>query len=289
MENELIGKRRLIIILVVATVVVFVALVWVAEKFLPRGRPSSQSPTQTIGLLASSDCTHTIAYWKAHPELYPAQVIIGGVVYQERELEALLSDDSQELPQQLRVQMAVAFMNNQAGADQGPIETALFEAYGWLVAHPSGSQVTADDLKAGQQLFYQLEAYNQGLGGVEACESVLSVTKTGAPAGMATTGLAQPGASITPSATSTPPVTDTGTLMPTTPSLIYSSPTPSDTPQPPTNTPAKTKAPTPTKTPKPPTPTNTPKPPTPTDTPKPATPTFTLPPLPSPTFTLPPT
>ena len=291
MENELITKRRLIILLVIATVVIFVALVWLIAKSLPWGRGGTQDPTATTGVLVARDCTHPVGYWKDHPELFPAQMIIGGIAYQDRELEALLSDDSQELSQQLKVQMAVAFMNNQAGADQGPIEAVLFEAYGWLVQHPTGSETTAEDVVAGQQLFNELERYNLGLGEVTACETAFSVTKTGTGTGISATELLQ--LSGTPTLTGTPTSTETlppGVGFPTTQVTTFSTPTPSATHPHATNTPVNTtQAPTSTKT-KPPaptfTPTHTPEPPTPTNTTEPPTPTYTLVPLPTPTWTL---
>jgi hypothetical protein len=297
MENEINTKRGLIIILVVATVVIFVAVVWVIATSLPWGKRGAQQSTATLGVLVASDCTRPVAYWKDHPELFPTQLIIGGVTYQERELEALLTDDNQELTQQLKVQLAVAFMNNQAGADQTSIETALFEAYGWLVQHPASSQVSSDELAVGKQLLDLLNAYNLGLGEVAACETASSLAKTNTPSAIATEILLQASGIPTSSTTPSPTVTSTSlaTQVPTTPLPIFNSPTASATsPQHPTNTPVKTtqaptatntlKPPTPTNTPKPPTPTNTIEPPTPTNTPEPPTPTFPPEDTPTPTF-----
>ena len=178
MENEIINKRRLIVIMVVVTVVIFVVLVWLITTYQPwdlLGLPGpNTSPTEPV----ATNCTFPLVYWKAHPELYPSQIVIGGIVYKERELGALLSDDTQDTSQQLKAQLVVAFLNNRAGADQSPIETILFDAYGWLVQHPAGSQMTNGELEAGRQLYNLLETYNLGLAGVGPCEAALSITKT---------------------------------------------------------------------------------------------------------------
>ncbi len=298
MENEIIPKRSLIILLVIGTVVIFVALVVLIAIAGPRGKPDAQGATTTANPQLVRNCTYPLAYWKDHPELFPSQLIIGGIDYRERELDALLLDESQDLAQQLKVQLAVAFMNGQSGADQAPVESVVFDAYGWLVAHPAGSQVTEDDLSTGRQLFNELEAYNLGQAGVPACQASLLETGMGTSTGIVTGTFSltvYPGSSLTPSETPT----QAGTLLnpsitprPTTSQPAAASPTPSPTRTSPppsrTFTPTTvntTQAPSPTHTAEPPTPTNTPEPPTPTNTPKPPTPTFTPPYTWTPTFT----
>jgi hypothetical protein len=283
MENEILAKPRLIIILVVATVVVFIALVWLIAAFQPWELLGVQNPTASASQQAAINCTHATSYWADHPELLPQQVIIGGVVYKERELEALLSDDSQDVAQQLRMQLAVVFLNSQSGADQSAIEGVIFQAYGWLVQHPAGSQVTEDELAAGRRYHDELEAYNLGQGGVNPCEASQLMTKTSTLPATVITELS-PTTSLT--VTSTPSVSPTPTAYTATATIGFASPTtrPTQTSEPPvqhpTNTPNEpTKAPTPTNTPKP---TDVP-----TFTPSPS-PAPTLPPSPTPSPTLPP-
>lgn len=287
MENEITTKRGLILILVVATVAVFVGLVWLIATYMPWNLLGFSSPSVTATAWTERNCTYPVSYWKAHPELYPPQMVIGGTIYKERELEALLSDETQNPAQQIKVQLAVAFLNILGGADQSRIETTIFEAYGWLVQHPAGSQVTEDELEAGTRLFRLLEAYNDGLSGVALCEGVqiptliASSTPTETPTVLLTT---------TPSQTATPSPSETPTPIEFTATATYflfvptrtTKPTTEPPPQVPTNTPVQpTEPPAPTKTQPPPnTATFTPPPP--------PTATFTPPPLPSPTFTNPP-
>jgi hypothetical protein len=302
MENEIVNRRWLIVTLVTVTVVIFLGLVWLIAVFKPWNLLGLEGSTGTPDAQGLTNCTYPVSYWKAHPELYPAQLIIGGTVYKERELEALLADDSQETDQQIRVQLAVAFLNNQSGADQSSIEATIFDAFGWLVKHPTGSQVSEAELATGGQLLQVLLAYNTGSRGVAACE-VVATLKTLAPAGTASMPAGTNG-KITSTATLTGTPTMTGTSRNTTQSPLGTpSPTntrtvaPSQTPTrtfsagatfTPTmqiSTPTNTTAPTFTNTPLP-SFTSTP-PDTPTMTPPP-TPTYTPPPPPTPTYTPPP-
>ncbi len=281
MENEFVSRRRQIFILVAASVVVFVGLVWLIAAIRPWDLLGVQIPTQTASQQVVRDCTRPITYWKAHPELYPQQVLISGVAYQETELEALLSDDSQELTQQLKAQLVVAFLNDQAGADQSSVEATVFDAYGWLQQHPPGSQPTEADIALGRQLFDALETYNLGLAGVAPCAAGQVSTRTVGPTQTFAAEM-----TLTPTEVSVPIASQTSTLtvLAATDTVVY---------LPPTEIPTRTSKPPvqfPTNTPRPPTapppPTDTPRPPdTPTFTPAP--PTSTLPPTTPPTPTLP--
>ena len=75
-------KRGLIPILVIATVVIFVGLVWAISTFLPLNLAAAPSPTFTANApRVAVNCTSPIGYWMQHPGLYPAQVVIGEQVY----------------------------------------------------------------------------------------------------------------------------------------------------------------------------------------------------------------
>jgi hypothetical protein len=278
MIHETITKRRLAILLILAVVVIFAGFAWLALNNLPFDQMGRQTPTDTAAARAESDCTQPLAYWRAHPELYPPQVFIGDVAYKERELEALLLNDSQEPAQQLKVQLVVAFLNSQAGADQSLIEPTLFEAYGWLVEHPAGSQVTEAGLAEGRQMILALEDFNLGLAGVPACEGIGAATRT------STSGASQtPPFSPTPSPTVTATASGTLTAIEIT---ATATPTATRSAAPPVVYPTDTEI----------SPT---RPPAPTDTPRPAdtatsmpttapTATFVLPPLPTDTIVPPP-
>lgn len=281
MDNETFTRRRLFIVIIVVTVLIFIALLWFVATRLPWNRLGFEKPTSTFSLQLARNCTYPLTYWEAHPELYPTKVIIGGVVYRERELEALLSDDSQEVGQLIKTQLAVAFLNGLAGADQRSLESTMFDAYGWLILHPAGSPMTAAELRSGKQLITILQAYNLGLLGIAPCEIISGAAMTATAAGVIMEETSQ-----TPSQTFTATGTETATPTATIPvGTIY---TPSRTPIPSTP-PPRNSTPTATRY-SPPQPTKTPttQAPTPTWTKVPDTPTYTPPPPPTSTFTPPP-
>ncbi len=285
MENEIVSRRRQIFILVAASVVVFIGLVWLIAAIRPWDLLGVEISTQTASQPVVRDCTRPITYWKAHPELYPPQVLIGGVAYEETELEALLSDDSQELAQQIKAQLVVAFLNDQAGADQDSIEATVFDAYGWLQQHPPGSQPTEADKALGRQLFDALETFNLGLADVAPCASGQVYTRTVRPTQTIALDMTLTPTEVSVSAASQ---TSTLTVLAATDTMVYIPPTviPTRTSKPPVQNPTNTPRP-PTA---PPPPTDTPRPPdTPTNTPLPPSPTLPppTPTLPAPTPTLP--
>jgi hypothetical protein len=278
-------KRGLVVILVIATVVLFVGAVWVIVTYLPQSLVAAPSPTITADTpRVAVNCAAPIVFWKQHPELFPAQAVIGGQVYKAGELAKIFSGQNGDLATKLQAQLTVAYLNILSGADQSYIETTIFEAYAWLVQHPAGSQVTDSEQGEGTRLFNLLEAYNLGLTGVKPCE-VAGLIVTEASTATETATLT---ASLTPSETGTPPpsetpvpteitATDTYAFIPPTRAATWTSEPPiqypTDTPVPPTQAPSPTNMPVPTEA-----PTNTPKtpePPTPvpTETPTPTVPT----------------
>jgi len=274
MENEITTKRGLILILVVATVAVFIGLVWGISTLVPWNLLGFPSPsiTATVALVEKS-CTHPVSYWMEHPELYPPQMVIGGKVYEAKDLRGILADETQNLTQQIQAQLVGVFLNTLAGADQSSIEKTIFEAYGWLVQHPAGSKVLDGDVEAGARLFKVLEAYNDGLSGVALCAGlqvptlVITSTPTETPTFLLTLTTSQ---TITPSVGETPtPVELTATptyffYIPTRTRIPTTEPPiqiPTDTPVQPTNPPAPTNT-----SPPPETPTSAP-PPIPTEAP----------------------
>jgi hypothetical protein len=300
MEKVITEKRGLVIILVIATVFVFVGLVWAIATYLPLNLSGLPSPSFTATTpLAGKNCTYPVAYWKNHPELYPAQLIIGGQVYKAKDIEGIFLDETADPTVQLQAQLAGAYLNFLSGADQSYVEATIFEAYGWLVKHPAGSVLTDSEREAGTRLFTILQTYNQGLTEVALCEPGIFLTITGT---ITATGTPTILLTITPSQTisTTPSETPAQTSSPTMVLTIVRTPTPTTgVPGAPSLTPTHRISPSATDTPvntiAPPTlaatstPTNTPTQTftptdTPTFTPLPS-PTFTFTPPPSPTFT----
>lgn len=284
MENEITKKRGLVLILVVATVIVFVGMVWMIATFIPRDRSGIPTPSVTVGTSGlETNCTYPVSFWRDHPEYYPPQITLGGVEYQAKDLRAMLSGETQDPTVQLQAQLVGAFLNILAGADQSPVESTVFEAYGWMVQHPAGNQITDSEREAGSRLYNVLEAYNLGLAGVTSCQGVTSLALTEAGLATETPTIFL---TLTPSETPTPTPseTPTPTYQPETP--IPTGVNPSRTPIPTTARPVAPSS-TPTQKPPPP-PTNTPIPPTkaPTSTNRPTQPAPSLtPPLPKPTLT----
>ncbi len=290
MDNVITDKRGLVIILVVATVVVFVGLVWGITKFLPLNIFSGSSASDTPDApVIGKNCTYPVTYWQEHPERYPSQIVIGGQVYKAKDVSGILSDGPQDIWLQLQAQLTGVYLNFLAGADQNKIEAAIFEAYGWLVRNPASTELSDSEREAGNKLVNILLAYNQGLTDVPACEPGLTLTVAGIGTITQTSELLLTGTpSETP--TSTPSETPTPTNYPTIP--ISTLAIPSRTPIPATvaptyviSTPTHSTS---TSTTNP--PTNTSAPPTATHTPRPPTATIepTLPPTNTITPTFPP-
>ncbi len=264
MGNPITEKRGLLIVLIVGTVVVFVGLLWGIATFLPVTLPVSPGQTDTVeAMRVNENCASPVGYWVNHPELYPAQLVIGDKVYQGRELDQVFSGQT-DLPALIQAQLAGAYLNILMGADQSYIQSTIFEAYGWLVAHPVGSQVGVAELEEGKRLLSLLEAYNQGMTGVPACRSAVQyiATRVSLESSTSTTSVTETAVAsgtIEASETATPTDTEvslpgytyvapTRTPTPTTAVPVYFSPTPTPTrttAPPPTNT----TAPTPTRTP----------------------------------------
>jgi hypothetical protein len=286
MGNQTTDKRGLIIILIVGTVIVFIGLLWAIATFLPLNVPASASPTETEEApRVIENCASPLGYWVRHPELYPSQLVIGDRVYKAEELDVVFSDQS-ELRALLQAQLASAYLNVLMGADQSYIQSTIFEAYGWLVAHPLGSQVGVIEAEDGKRLLNLLEAYNLGMTGVPACKSALPFASTRVSVKVET-ATGEP--TTTPSETTTLTPSELPTMVEYTPTetYIFIQPTraATRTPEPPIQFPTRT----PVQATEAPPPTNTQRPPdTATVAPPPATPTYTLPPAPSATYTLPP-
>ncbi len=284
MDKAITEKRGIWILLVIATVIVFIGLVWLIVRFLPLSfslAPESSPTGDSARLLVN--CTSPVGYWEEHTELYPSQLVISGQVFKANQLKQVLAGQNGDLAGRLQAQLTAAYLNISMGANQSYIEATIFEAYRWLVDHQAGSEISADDEAAGTRLYNLLDAYNQGLTGVAPCEPS-SMANTAGPASASQTATITPSFTPSPTASPTPSETPTATIAYETVSPPTRTPTPTKES---TRPPAPTSQPSSTASPFVP-PTNTPQPPTPTKTTPPPAATFTQPPLPSATFTPPP-
>src|SRR4030065_785984 len=169
MENDINTKRGYVLILVIATVIFFVGLVWLIATYLPRDLFGFPGPGfTTAALRVEKNCTYPISYWKEHPELYPPGLVLGNKVYQVNDIQGILSGEVQDSSAQLQAQLVGTFLNILSGADQGLIETTIFQSYNWLIQHPDGSQISDSERETGLRYYNVLEAYNLGLAGVAA-------------------------------------------------------------------------------------------------------------------------
>ncbi len=168
----MITKRILILILVVATVTVFIGLVWLIATKIPWSQLSFPNPSFTAGSAQTGrNCTYPVTYWREHPESYPSRIVIGAVEYQAEDIRVILSNETTDLPRQLQAELVGTFLNTLSGANQSLIESAIFQAYTWLVENPDGNQVADQEREAGSRVYDELEAYNHGLAGVAACQA----------------------------------------------------------------------------------------------------------------------
>jgi hypothetical protein len=288
MGNVIIRKRGLLVTLVIATLILFIGLVWLIARYLPLNSTAIPIPSATKDMpRVVLNCASPVAFWKEHPEYYPAQLVIGGQVYKAADLDQIFSDQIGDLSAKIKAQLAAVYLNILSGADQSYIETTIFEAYGWLVDHPVGSQLTDTDQADGTRLFNLLDAYNLGLTGVAPCDIAFLTQQTEKSSDTPTvtfTGTFTPSPTETFSIGDTPAPSSTETNMP-----FYTVEVPTRTSKPTTtqpiiNPPTSTHTPEPSATTKP---TDTPIP-SPSDTPEPTktpppSPTITKTPPPSPT------
>jgi hypothetical protein len=261
MEHLLSEKRGLLILLVITTVLVFIGLVWAIVTYLPLTSAASPSPSDTLEAPRMAlNCASPVAFWVKHPEYYPSQLIIAGKVYLAVEIKGIFEHANSDLPAKLQAQLVAAYLNTLSGAEQSYIQATMFEAYGWLVEHPSGNQLQPSDQDEGTRLLNLLEAYNLGQTGVAPCETAYltqqaemsRITDTPTP-----TYTDTPNPSETSSASDTPQPTQTEPYQPVI-TVVQPSKTPTRTsgaPIIPTQAPTFTRAPTqitpPTNTPKP--------------------------------------
>jgi hypothetical protein len=110
------------------------------------------------------NCTHSIGYWKQHPETWPVDGLIFGKVAYTKE-EALLIFDAHhrgDATYILAYQLIAARLNILNGADPSFLEKTLVDADAWLVANPLGSKPKNPGRKEGIALAEVLEMYNNG-------------------------------------------------------------------------------------------------------------------------------
>jgi hypothetical protein len=229
-------------------------------------------------------CTHTLGYWKTHPEAWPVEEVeMGGVTYSQEEALLIFDTPSKgDATYLLAHQLLGTKLNIASGAIGEVIEGTITESDTWLVENPLGSRPKGTARQSGIELAEALETFNAGDVGPGGCDEeevdhqpsetptptptkelkILSGetnTPTGTPTSTPTrtstptpthtstaTSVEERAATATPTTTSTDLPTATATSTPTYTSTPTSTGTPTATA---TSTPTSTSTATPTETP----------------------------------------
>jgi hypothetical protein len=283
----------------------------VMEVFNTEGE---EAPAAAVVEADETNCTYPVVYWQDHPDEWPAEIVIGGVLLNKDAARSVYAAADPDVQTGLIRQVYTAFLNIIHGADMRVMENVLKDAVLWLEANPPGVQLSEFNRRQGLDIVQLVENYNNGYLGPGVCPGA-PVTATPSPViptlTPSETAVLPTAAFPTQPLLSTPlrlpsptssfrqaspqptlnPTVPTPTLQPTTSTAPTLQPSPTLFPGSPTLAPIQTFPPSPTRlTPTPsrtPLPTLTPPPPTntprPTNTPPPPTNT------PRPTSTPPPT
>lgn len=112
---------------------------------------------------SGNGCTHTIGYWKTHPEAWPVNsVTVGGVTYQQSTAISILEapvrgDKSISLAKQL----IGSILSVADGAESSCISGVINAADAWLLEH-GGVASGQKQWDGGDDLHDDLDAYNNG-------------------------------------------------------------------------------------------------------------------------------
>jgi hypothetical protein len=131
----------------------------------------------------ADDCTHSMEYWRNHPESWPVeQLTIGDVVYSKMEILRLLELSPPDFYLiRLAQQLPAAQLNIFKGANPEDIEPVINAVNEWFLQHPLGSPVEDDQSKTLTDLSDSLESYNLGLIGPGMCEDEVNTLVTDTP------------------------------------------------------------------------------------------------------------
>jgi hypothetical protein len=128
----------------------------------------SPTPTATPD---SNNCTHTMGYWKNHPEAWPVEEItIGGVTFAKAAVLTILETaPGGDATYVLVHQLIAAKLNTLKGTDPITVAVTITDADNWLSVHPLGSDPSDPDRAQGIALAEILDGYNNGLIGPDHC------------------------------------------------------------------------------------------------------------------------
>jgi hypothetical protein len=115
-----------------------------------------------LGTIINDDaCPKGLGYWKNRRELWPTDCLeVGGELLDGDALEALLSSRGGDPVLKLARHLTATLFNLELGSDP-VIVPVTEEADAFLVEHPPGSTLTADERREATALKTLLEAYNE--------------------------------------------------------------------------------------------------------------------------------
>ncbi len=120
-----------------------------------------------LGTIVNDDfgpvfCPRDPGYWKRHVEDWPVQqLLLGGVVYDQPGLLALLRSGGSDAATKLARQLVATQLNLASGSDR-VIQPVVDEADDFLALFPPGSRPRCQDKALAEALKDELEIYNDG-------------------------------------------------------------------------------------------------------------------------------
>ncbi len=121
--------------------------------------------TRTVAQIEAQEeknCTYSMDYWIDHVERWPTLIGLGGKTYTSKDAADLFQNWRSNLASALAANLYTAMLNSLQGASMHGIETVLLEADSWLKKNIPGKNLSPSDHQRGVELFFILEAYNNG-------------------------------------------------------------------------------------------------------------------------------
>ena len=131
---------------------------------------------------SESNCTYPHVYWQNQPDVWPAQVMLGGRIYTKEDMWAMYAAENPDLHTLLIQQIHTSFLNVLNGSEIQPVESTLGAAMKWLEDNPPGSQLSQLTGQQGRTALRVLELYNLGEVGPGACPDLHEVLAAAATA-----------------------------------------------------------------------------------------------------------
>lgn len=122
-------------------------------------------------------CTYTQGYWKNHPESWPVDtLILGMVTYNQGDLLAIFNTPPKgDASVILAHQIIAAKLNSLNGASGSAVASTISAADSWLGIYPVGSNPGGQAREDGITMAGMLDQYNNGVIGPGHCEDEESV------------------------------------------------------------------------------------------------------------------